>query len=436
MRQLVIIAGGKGTRLRGRIGDLPKPLAHVGDIPLLEHHILLARAHGFSDIVLLTGYGADRIREFCGDGSRWNVRIRYSEETAPLGTAGAVMQALPLLESRFVIAYGDTMLNVDLERLWKAHEQSGADATLFVHPNDHPHDSDLIEIDDESRITAFHPYPHRDDRYYRNLVNAALYVADRDAFARWIGSGLQDFGKHLFPAMLGAGQPLYGYVSPEYIKDAGTPERLDRVNADYANGRIQSGSFATQSPAVFLDRDGTLNREVHRVKRPEELDLIPGVAEAIRLLNRSGYRAVVITNQPVVARGDCDERGLREIHNKLETLLGREHAYLDAIYYCPHHPDNGFPGERPELKFDCECRKPKTGLIEQAARELNLDLSRSWFIGDTSIDIRTAKTMGLRSILVRTGHAGADGRFPDKADLESGTLFEAVAAILAGRAQT
>ena len=413
--QLVIVAGGQGTRLKERLGGLPKPMVDVAGKPLLEHQVLLARRYGIEDIVLLTGHGAEAIRDYFGDGSPWGARIRYFEEGQPLGTAGAVLSAIDRLAERFIVMYGDTMLNADLSRFWRAHEMSEAAASLFLHPNDHPADSDLVEVDENSRIVAFHPYPHDPGRYYANLVNAALYVIGRDALLPWKGRrDAPDFGKHLFPRMLAAGCALNGYRSPEYIKDAGTPERLDKAIADYKSGKIDRGSFATPVPAVFLDRDGTLNEEINRVKSAEELRVFDGVAAAIRQLNRSEYRAVVITNQPVVARGDCTEAELRRIHNRLETELGREGAYLDAIYFCPHHPDKGFPGERAELKIRCDCRKPEIGLIRRAVADLNLDLSRSWLIGDSSADTKTAANAGIPSILVTTGHAGKDGRYPDR----------------------
>lgn len=429
--QFVIIAGGKGTRLKDRLGDLPKPMVDVGGVPLLEHHILLAKRHGFDDILLLTGYGAEHIERFCGNGSRWGVRVWYQREETPLGTAGAVLAALERLDNRFIVAYGDTMLNVDLGRFWGAHEQNRAEATLFLHPNDHPSDSDLVEIADGGRVTAFHPYPHPPDIYLPNLVNAALYVCEREALRPWREKhGLPDFGKHLFPAMVAARSHLHGYCSPEYIKDAGTPSRLDKVIADYQSGRIARGSFETPAPAVFVDRDGTLNEEVNRVKCPDELRLIADVPDAIARLNRSEYRVVVVSNQPVVARGDCDEAGLRAIHNKLETLLGERHAYLDAIYCCPHHPDRGFENERPELKIDCVCRKPKTGLIDRARSEMNLDLKRSWMIGDTTVDVQLARNAGVRSVLVRTGHGGLDARHPVTPDHVFDTFSDAVDFVL------
>ena len=429
--QVVIVAGGKGTRLRERLGDLPKPMAPVDGKPLVEHQVELARRHGCDDIVLLLGYGAKYIRNYFGDGSRWNVGIRYFEENKPLGTAGAVLAVLPELAARFTVMYGDTMLNIDLRRFWQAHEDSGVDASLFLHPNDHPKDSDLVELDELSRVRAFHPYPHDPSRYYRNLVNAALYVLNRDALAPWCGcSAFPDFGKHFFPHLLQHGLKLFGYSSAEYIKDAGTPERLDKVNADYAAGRIARGSFETASPAVFVDRDGTLNREVSYIRTPAELEVIEGVPAAIRRLNRAGVRVVVVTNQPVVARGECTEAGLASIHAKLETVLGTEGAYLDAIYYCPHHPHRGYLGERRELKIACRCRKPATGMIDKAVRDLNLDLARCWMVGDSTRDIAMAARAGIRSILLETGHAGADKTYPVQADFTRPDMAAAVDSIL------
>jgi histidinol-phosphate phosphatase family protein len=429
--QAVILAGGMGTRLRQRLGDLPKPMVSIAGKPLLEHQILLARRHGVSDILFLLGHGADAIKDYFGDGSRWGVRIRSVTETVPLGSAGAVLSALPELQDRFLVLYGDTMLNVDLTRFWRAHEESAAEASLLLHPNDHPHDSDLVEVDDRGRITAFHPYPHDPEEFYPNLVNAALYIVEKRALrGRQDACGPLDFGKNLFPDMVARGSFLQGYRSPEYIKDAGTPERLDAVLADYDSGRIAQGSLETPVPAVFVDRDGTLNEEVDRVKDPGEFSLLEGVGKAIRRINRSGYRAIIITNQPVIARGDCSESDLARIHNKMETLLGREGAYFDAILHCPHHPDKGFAGERADLKIVCSCRKPATGLIERARIELNIDMKRSWFIGDSTVDIRTAHNAGLRSILLQTGHAGRDGRYPDKPDYIAPSLAAAVDLVL------
>lgn len=432
MKQLVILAGGKGTRLAGTIGEaIPKPMAPVAGRPLLELQLELARRHGFGDVRLLTSHRSEVIESHFGDGGRFGVSVRYHVDGEPRGTAGAVLEALPELADRFALLYGDTVLDVDLDRFWRRHVEVGADASLFVHPNDHPHDSDLVEIDGEGWVRAFHPHPHAEGRFLKNMVNAALYVVDRAALEPFGGRDEKlDFAHDLFPEMLDRGARLFGYHSREYIKDMGTPERLARVEADIESGLVERLSLRSRCPAVFLDRDGTLNLEVNRVSRAEDLELLDGAGAAVRRLNRAGRLAVVVTNQPVVARGDCDEAELDRIHAKLETLLGRDGAYLDGLYFCPHHPDSGFAGERPELKIRCDCRKPGTALIERAVRALEIDLGASWMVGDTTVDLQTARDAGVRSILVRTGHAGRDGRWPVQPDFECADVEEAVAFIV------
>jgi D,D-heptose 1,7-bisphosphate phosphatase len=437
MKQLVILAGGKGTRLKDRLGDLPKPMIPIAGKPLLEHQIELARAHGFDGVVLFVCHGADLIQQHLGDGSRWKLRLRYIVEKEPLGTAGAVLAGFDQLADRFAVMYGDTMVNVDLTRFWNVHENTRADATLFLHPNNHPLDSDLVEVNREDWVTAFHNRPHPPGNFFQNLVNAGLYVIEKRALSPSRDIMPMDFGKDLFPQMLTRGAKLFGYNSPEFIKDIGTPQRYDHVCAQYAAGIVQRSTLAIPQRAVFLDRDGTLIKEVSAqgLHQIDQLELLPGIAEAIHELNHAGLRAVMITNQPVVAKGFCTEADIQQIHNKLETLLGREHAFLDRIYYCPHYPQKGFPGERPELKIDCECRKPKPGMVLQAQRDLNIDLANSWFIGDTTTDIQTARNAGVKSILLRTGHGGRDGKHDATADFVFDSLLAAVQFIVAQPAE-
>lgn len=432
MKQLVILAGGMGTRLKARLGDLPKPMIPIGGRPLLEHHVELARRHGFEDIIIFACYRSDLIDRHFGDGSRWGVRIRTVVEKEPLGTAGAVLAGYDLLAEEFAVTYGDTMVNVDLERIRQARAAIDADAALLLHPNDHPSDSDLVEADQDGWITAFHNRPHPPGHWFRNLVNAGLYIVKKTALQPWINSRQPlDFGRDLFPAMLAQKKRLLAYVSPEYIKDIGTPERHDRVGAEYDRGVVQRSSLATPQRAVFLDRDGTLVREVNGLTSPDQLELLPGAAQAVRELNHHGWLAILVTNQPVVAKGFCTEADIAVIHNKLDTLLGREHAYLDRVYWCPHHPEKGFAGERPELKMDCDCRKPKPGMVLQAARDLNLDLTACWLVGDTTTDVETARNAGIKSVLLGTGHAGRDDKYKTTPTASAMNLLDSVRRIMA-----
>jgi D-glycero-D-manno-heptose 1,7-bisphosphate phosphatase len=206
----------------------------------------------------------------------------------------------------------------------------------------------------------------------------------------------------------------------------GTPERFSAVSRDFAEGRVQAKNLKNKQKAIFLDRDGTINRHIGFLRKPEELELLPGAAEAVKRINASGYLAVVITNQPVIARGEVTTEQLQIIHNKLETLLGREGAYIDGLYYCPHHPDKGFEGEVPELKIECDCRKPKPGLILKAAQDFNIDLQSSWMIGDGKNDIGAGKNAGCKTTLI-----GGDQTIG--ADLTAPSLLEAVKQIISFR---
>ncbi len=437
-RQAIILAGGAGTRLRERLGDLPKPMIPIAGKPLLEHQVELCRRHGFTDLIFFVHHRADLIEKHFGNGAKWSVQIRYVVEKEPLGTAGAVLAGFELLAEQFLVLYGDTMVNVDLDRLRRAHVEAQAAATLLLHPNDHPLDSDLVAMQPDGRITAFHNRPHPPGVWRQNLVNAALYAMERSALVPFRQSPvldrpsqILDFGKDVFPRMVETGARLLGYNSPEYIKDIGKPERYDRVCREFENGTIARSSLAVPQRAVFLDRDGTLIPDKDCLRSADGLELLPGVAEAIHDLNHHAWRTVVVTNQPVIAKGWCTEAGMQRMHNKLETLLGIEHAFLDRIYYCPHHPDKGFPGERPELKIACDCRKPDIGMVQRAVRQLNIDLKQSWLIGDTTTDLQTARNAGLRSILVRTGSGGKDGKHNAQADFVCDNLLDAVRLIQA-----
>lgn len=438
MRQAIILAGGKGTRLAERLHGLPKPLVSIAGQPLLQRQLLLLKNQGIKRVLLLVNHRADAISAFCREHGDFGLDITFANDGVPRGTAGAVLAALPQLPEGaddLLVLYGDTLFNVDLSRLFNFHECHDGAATLFLHPNDHPQDSDLVELDGTGRIMAVHPYPHPEHSEFPNLVNAALYVVKRSALAQWAHFAQEaphiiDFAKVLFPRMLAAGQHLYGYCSPEYIKDVGTPARLDSAEADIASGRYSSGSLATPKAAVFLDRDGVINHEVGFLNRKEDFVLLPGAARALRRLNQSGMLSVVVTNQPVIARGECTEHDLAVIHAHMDMLLGQEGAYVDRLYYCPHHPDKGFVGERPELKMVCDCRKPGIGMLERAKVDLHIDYTCSWLVGDRTGDIQTAHNVGMRSVLVRTGDGGRDALYPVKPDFVADDLEAAVDLIL------
>lgn len=399
----VILAGGKGTRLGALTEQLPKPMVPIGGRPILEHQLRLLRRHGLCDIILSIGHLADHIAGHFGSGRKLGVSLGYVRETEPLGTAGALKAMEAELTEDFLVLYGDVMLDIDLGRLLAFHREKAGAGTLVLHPNDHPMDSDLVEIDaDSRRILAFHPKPHPPGKQYRNLVNAGACVLSPRVFRHIDAGARADLGRDVFPRIVDREQ-LYGYVTAEYLKDMGTPERLREVTEDYLAGRVQRFNSRQKRRAIFLDRDGVINRLVGLLHRPGDLELLPGVARGIRAINASEFLAVVVTNQPVVARNLCSLRELDAIHGRMEALLAAEGAKVDALYYCPHHPDKGYAGENPAYKVPCRCRKPDIGMIERAAEELNIDLKGSCIIGDSARDIECGRRAGLETVAVMTG---------------------------------
>jgi histidinol-phosphate phosphatase family protein len=429
---LVIVAGGKGQRLAGLFPGLPKALVPIGGTPVLAHQLELAATCGIGAVTILAGHLSELISDFVGDGSAFGVKAEVVVESEPLGSAGALIQHLDVLPENFFVLYGDVMAAADLPRMAQFHVESNADFTCLAHPNDHPLDSDLLEIDENGHITAIHAYPHPADRDFSNLVNAALYVLRREALRPWSGqTNSLDFIKNVMSGMLAAGANVYAYRSSDYAKDMGTPKRLDQVEADWQAGKITLSYAYRARAAVFLNHDITSNVEKSGLCRPAELELYAGVGEALIALRQAGICLVVLTNQPIGAAGEASECDIAALHRRLEWELGKTGAYVDRIYVCHHQHDPALSGTRAELKVKSDRCKPSTGLIVRACQDLSIDASKSWMVGVQTRDMELARCAGLRSILLQAGAVGHDGRSPCAADHVAPDLYRAVDYVLA-----
>lgn len=413
------MAGGRGTRIAELFPNIPKPLIPVAGMPILEREIRSLCAQGFKDIILTVGYLADKIISYFGDGSQFGAKIDYFVEESPLGNAGALFRLREKIgDEPFLLLNADAAFDVDFNRMVAFHKNHGGLVTLFTHPNSHPYDSGLIIADKNGQVEKWLAKEDERPQWYDNRVNAGLHVIDSKALDIRLKSleinkesgfpqGKVDLDRQILKPLCGSNM-MFCYDSPEYVKDMGTPERFHQVEADYKNGVVQAKNLANKQKAIFLDRDGTINKYVGFLRNIDDFELIEGVAEAIKLINQSGYLAIVVTNQPVIARGEVTWEELNEIHKKMATLLGKEGAYVDGIYICPHHPDKGFEGERPEYKIDCDCRKPKPGLLLQAAKDFNIDLSESYMIGDSHRDVEAGENAGVKkSILIKENNENA-----------------------------
>ena len=399
--KVVIMSGGRGTRISELFPDIPKPLIPICGKPVLEHEIECLREQGFTDIILTVSHMADKIIEYFGDGSQLGVHIEYFVEDKPLGNAGALFRIKDKLTEDFLLLNADSVFNIDFNRFVAFHKEHNALATLFTHPNDHPYDSGLIIADENKSVQKWLAKEDERPEFYKNRVNAGLHIISPKLLENDINLPKIDLDRHLLKPLAGTGK-MFCYDSPEYVKDMGTPERFEAVTKDFEGGKVFARNLRNKQKAIFLDRDGTINKYKGFLRNIDDFELLPTVAEAIKLINRSGYLAIVVTNQPVIARGEVTFAELDEIHNKMETLLGAEGAYLDGIYFCPHHPDSGFKGEVKELKFDCDCRKPKPGMLLQAAKDFNIDLEQSYMIGDGELDRGAGEAAGCRTKIIPT----------------------------------
>ena len=323
------------------------------------------------------------------------------------------------LQEDFLLMCGDVIVDVDFNRFIQFHHEHQAWASLIAHPNGHPYDSSLLVTEtlpphnkgelpvDTHRVVRW--MNKEDERlYYKNRVNAGIEIISPQLLHETIQHFVPrhpetpdkiDLDRDVLKPNIPSGK-IFTYDTSEYIKDMGTPDRYYETEKDIISGKVKARNLSQKQKAIFLDRDGTINRYVGFLTTPEDFELLPGVAEAIRKINKSGYLCIVVSNQPVIARGECTFEELQVIHDKMETLLGKEGVFVDAIYYCPHHPDKGFEGERPEYKIDCACRKPKPGLLLQAAKDWNIDLSQSYMIGDSERDVEAGKNAGCKQAIL------------------------------------
>lgn len=427
----VIQAGGKGTRMVALTKDeIPKPMLLLNNKPMLQWQIENIHRYGISEFVIITGHLGEKVEEYFGDGKELGVHIQYIQEMQPLGSAGALYYLKEKVFSKnFLFIFGDVMFDIDWNRMIAFHEQKRGLATLLVHPNSHPYDSDLLIIDSNQRVVGLDS-KNNDRRYwYENCINAGVYILSGSILDSMNEISKMDLEQDILKPLMPQKQ-VYGYRTSEYVKDAGTVSRFQKVSEEQKNGIWEQKNLQRKQKCVFLDRDGTINRFCGLLSKAEQFVLEESVEEAIRLLNESGYLAIVVTNQPVVARGMCNIEDVQEIHKKMQVLLGEKGAYLDDIIFCPHHPDKGFPEENPIYKVPCNCRKPATGMLEQMIEKYNIDRAESYMIGDSTIDIQTGINAKLKTVLLATGQAGTDGKYTVEPDKRADDLLSAVKMIL------
>jgi mannose-1-phosphate guanylyltransferase / phosphomannomutase len=317
----VIISEGKGIQLKFK--DIPKPMVRIDRKPVFEYQISLLSRYGIKDINMLTGYLSAKIESYFSSSEDWEVRINYYKEHTPLGTAGALKELESILNERFLVLYSDVMFDLDIDPFRNFDDKNDSIAAIVIHPNDHPFDSDLIETDENNNVIRFLPKPHQDELAYQNMVSVAIYILSHHILNFIEQANPPDFGKDVFSRILKDGRfKIKSYNTAEFVKDAGASERfLENEHACY-NKR-------NKRPAIFIDRDGVINEEVGKLGNLNQVRLLANVLQAVTRINASEYLAIVVTNQPGIAKRFLSQNELMDIHKLIETILGKNSAFLN-----------------------------------------------------------------------------------------------------------
>jgi D-glycero-D-manno-heptose 1,7-bisphosphate phosphatase len=366
----VILAGGRGTRLLPITETRPKAMVEFHGKPFLEYAVEMLRDQGFQRILMLLGYLPHVIQDHFGDGSRWGVSISYSVSDPDDLTVHRVRLAEPLLDDLFLLLYCDNYWPLQMDRLWARYVESGARGMITVYSNKDGYSRDSVIVDDAGLVTTFDR-----SRVTPGLKGVEIsYAIIPKTALELFPPGDALFEEAVYPKLAQRGE-LAAFVSDHRYYSVGSHERLPLTEA-----------FLARTPTVILDRDGVLNERpprAHYVTGPEDFRWLPGARTALRMLTQAGYRLIVVSNQAGIARGAMTEADLHAINAKMRLEAEETGGRIDAVYHCPHDWDEG-----------CECRKPRPGMLFQAQRDYQLDLTRTYFVGDDDRDGIAANAAG------------------------------------------
>jgi D-glycero-D-manno-heptose 1,7-bisphosphate phosphatase len=376
--QAVILAGGRGTRLAPLTDTRPKPLIEIAGRPFIDHLLEMIRGQGIRRVAMLLGYKAQMIVDHLGDGSRFGLEISHSVTPEADETGRRLRAAAELLDPEFLLMYCDNYWPLRLERLWRSYKNSGAAMQIAVYDNSDGYTRDNVRVED-GFVAVYDKSRTAPDL---KGVDIGFAILRRDLLDR-LPNGNPSFEAALYPELV-AQRQLAAFVTGHRYYSIGSHARLPLTE-----------TFLARRPAVILDRDGVLNQRMPRaeyVRRWPDWRWKDGAIEALRRFAAAGWRVIVVTNQAGIARGAMTEGDLAAIHERMCAEAAAAGGRIDAIYHCPHGWDEG-----------CACRKPAPGMLFQAQRAFDLDLSRVSFVGDDERDGQAAEAAGCRFVPAENG---------------------------------
>ncbi len=385
IKQAVILAGGRGERLRPFTDTMPKPMIPINGRSFLEYLIETLKENGVTEVVLLIGYLSEKITEYFGDGSKFGINIKYStlplfdEDGSENESGTRIKTAAPLLDDFFLLMYCDNYWPLDLKKLSEFYFKQGVLASVTVYTNKDNFTKNNILVDDKGIVVK---YDRSRETPNLNGVEIGFFIIDKKVLEMFPDHKFH-FEKEILPRLVEK-RELSGYLTDHRYYSTSTPERVELI-----------AKFLQPKKVVFLDRDGVINKKPPKadyVKKWQEFEFLPGAIEGLELLSQNNYDIYLISNQSGIARGMMIKEDLDDIQRKMEEELARNNVKIAGAYFCLHGWDDG-----------CDCRKPKPGLLFQAARENNLDLSKVIFIGDDERDIMAGEAAGCKTIFIEEG---------------------------------
>ena len=391
---VAILIGGKGTRTKKISNKIPKSFLKIGNKSIIKRQ--LEKLKLCKRIFLLSN---KKISKFNNSLPYKNVII--IEENKPLGNAGCLKNLIKFkdLKEDILIISGDLVFNFNIRKFRNFHKKNKSDVTFLVHPNDHIVDSDALEINGKNQLIKFHKKPHS-KKDIGNLCLSGILIIKKKILNFIKDNKFQDFSKDILPKLIKNKMKIYAYNTREYIKDAGTPKRINSIKKHLNIIKYTKGSLNKKIPAIFLDRDGVINKEYSSQHYQNPLEVIDGAFDAVKKINEKGFLSVIITNQSAVAKGVVTIDKVERDHKKLEYLFSTKGSYFDRIYYCPYYPIKGFKGENKIYKKKSRFRKPNNGMLLKAIKDLNIDIKKSYMVGDRNTDYLAAKKTNIKFLIV------------------------------------
>lgn len=384
IEQACILAGGRGTRLGELTKNTPKPLLLVAGSPFLGYVLWNLKRHGIRRVVLSVGYLANQFQAVLGDGARLGLDLSYVVEETPLGTGGGLKLSADRFEDEFLVLNGDTIFDINYLEL--ALKLSGGNLAAMA----------LRHVDDASRYGRVQMVSGQVLDFVEKsasgpgVISGGVYALKKEALD-YLPEGRSSIEQGMFPLLARSGK-LAGQAFSGFFLDIGLPETYHEAQKLLPEWQ--------KRPAAFLDRDGVLNMDHGYVHRPSEFDWLEGAREAVKLLNDSGYLVIIITNQAGIGRGYYEDGDFHRLTDWMRDQLAHVGAHVDGVYFCPHHPTEG----KGAFKVNCPCRKPNPGMIEQALAEWDIDMDKSFVIGDKPKDMALAESVNLPGYVFSGGN--------------------------------